>query len=98
MITNVQTKIIELSSPVNDDKTKTLYEQIELREPLLMQVEQFFAVSAKESGLAGMRTLIALTGNISEQVVKNMAYTDFKKCQEYLLGFLNGTPSESGVS
>lgn len=96
MNTNVQTEVIELSSTITDDKTKTSYERVELREPLLLQVEQFYAVSKKDGGLAGMRTLVALVGNIPEQVVKNMAYGDFKKCQGYLLTFLDDTPSKNG--
>ncbi|MER0046507.1 phage tail assembly protein [Pectobacterium odoriferum] len=98
MNTDVQTEIIVLSSKITDDKTKMSYEQVELREPLLVQVEQFYAVSKKDGGLAGMRTLVALVGNISEQVVKNMAYSDFKKCQGYLIAFLDDTPSTNGGS
>ncbi|MEI7174841.1 phage tail assembly protein [Pectobacterium carotovorum] len=98
MNTDVQTEVISLKSKITDDKTKTSYEQVELREPLLVQVEQFYAVSKNAGGLAGMRTLVSLVGNIPEQVVKNMAYSDFKKCQEYLIGFLDDTTSPNGES
>lgn len=83
-----KTKIIPLSKMLEDKTQKTAWEQIELREPVLLEVEQFYDKEAKASPLAAMRLLISLVSGVPESVLGRMAFTDYQECEEYLLGFL----------
>lgn len=83
-----KTKVITLSKMLEDKTQKTGWEQIELREPALIEVEQFYEKEAKASPLAAMRLLISLVSGIPESVLGPMAFTDYRACEGYLLGFL----------
>ncbi|HGM7154179.1 TPA: phage tail assembly protein [Serratia marcescens] len=90
------------------DKTKTIvlskalemanirYESIELKEPALAEVEQFYETQRSKNGMAAMKLLLALNSGITEKVLSGMAYTDYKKCEDYLMSFLTFDPSADG--
>ncbi|MCP1629617.1 hypothetical protein J2T25_002568 [Citrobacter amalonaticus] len=81
-------KIIPLAVPLEDQAEKTRYEQLELKAPTLSQAEQFYEKQAASTSLAAMRLLIALVSGTRESVLQPMDFIDFRKCEEYLLGFL----------
>lgn len=83
-----KTTVIPLSKVLEDKAQKTAWEQIELREPALLEVEQFYDKEAKSSPLAAMRLLISLVSGIPESVLGRMAFTDYRACEGYLVGFL----------
>ncbi|WP_252120454.1 phage tail assembly protein [Symbiopectobacterium purcellii] len=83
-----KTKIIPLSKPLDDKTQKTAWEQIELREPALLEVEQFYDKQTKSSSLAAMRLLISLVSGVPESALGRMAFTDYRECEGFLLGFL----------
>lgn len=83
-----KTKTITLSKMLEDKTQKTAWEQIDLREPALIEVEQFYDKQVKTSSLPAMRLLISLVSGIPESVLGRMAFTDYQQCEEYLLGFL----------
>ncbi|EFE7939895.1 phage tail assembly protein [Escherichia coli] len=85
-------KIISLAVPLEDAPQKTRYEQLELKAPTLSQAEQFYEKQAASTSLAAMRLLIALVSGTRESVLQPMDFIDFRKCEEYLLGFLTWKP------
>ncbi|MBI0554554.1 phage tail assembly protein [Pectobacterium parmentieri] len=85
-------KIIPLAVSIEDTVQKIIYEQLELKAPVLAQVEQFYEAQAKVSAIAAMRLLTSLTSSVPESILKKMDYVDFRKCEEYLLGFLTWKP------
>ncbi|MCU1787757.1 phage tail assembly protein [Pectobacterium polaris] len=89
-------KIIPLAVSIEDTAQKIVYEQLELKAPVLAQVEQFYEVQSKGTAIAAMRLLISLVSSVPESILKKMDYVDFLECQEYLLGFLTWKPSEIG--
>ncbi|QTL41021.1 phage tail assembly protein [Xenorhabdus budapestensis] len=94
-----KTKVITLSKPIESNGGKEVYTEIHLREPCLIEVEQFYEAQAKNpnSSLPAMRLLIALVSAVPETVLKKMAISDFNQCREYLLVFLSGNlDSNSG--
>ncbi|PHM22918.1 phage tail assembly protein [Xenorhabdus budapestensis] len=93
-----KTKVITLSKPIESNGGKEIYPEIHLREPCLIEVEQFYEAQAKNpnSSLPAMRLLIALVSNIPESILKKMAITDFNVCREFLTNFLVYTPSGDG--
>ncbi|TDB43324.1 phage tail assembly protein [Photorhabdus luminescens] len=91
------TKTIVLNTPIESNDGKVRYEQIDLKEPVLIQVEQFYEAQNKSNhSIAAMRLLISLVSSIPESVLKKMAISDFHKCQEFLLGFLDSKRSIAG--
>ncbi|WP_338803575.1 phage tail assembly protein [Xenorhabdus griffiniae] len=93
-----KTKIVQLSKLIESNNGKEFYEEIHLREPALIEVEQFYEAQSKNahSILPAMRLLIALVSGVPESVLKKMAISDFNVCREFLMGFLVYTPSEVG--
>ncbi|MDE1494894.1 phage tail assembly protein [Xenorhabdus bovienii] len=91
-----KTKVIRLSTPIEDNAQKIIYEEIHLREPALFDVEQFYEMDRKSNPLAAMRLLIALVSPVPETVLKKMAITDFRECEAFLTDFLAYTPSNNG--
>ena len=87
-----RTKIIVLTTPLEDVAQKTRYEQLELKAPTLSQAEQFYEKQAASTSLAAMRLLIALVSGTRESVLQPMDFLDFRKCEEYLLSFLTWKP------
>ncbi|CDH24977.1 phage tail assembly protein [Xenorhabdus bovienii] len=73
-----KTKVIRLSTPIEDNAQKIIYEEIHLREPALFDVEQFYEMDRKSNPLAAMRLLIALVSPVTETVLKKMAISDFR--------------------
>lgn len=91
-----KTKVIQLVKQIESNDGKEVYQEIHLREPVLIEVEQFYEMDKKSNPLAAMRLLIALVSPVPETVLKKMAITDFRKCEEFLTGFLAYTPSNNG--
>ncbi|MBK0004381.1 phage tail assembly protein [Erwinia sp. S38] len=89
-----QTKSIPLSKPL--ELANVRYEQIDLKEPVLSEVEQFYELQRSKNGMAAMKLLIALNSGLTEKVLGGLAYTDYRKCEDYLMGFLTFNPSETG--
>nr|WP_222941839.1 phage tail assembly protein [Xenorhabdus indica] len=87
-----------MSKPIESNGGKEVYEEIHLREPALIEVEQFYEAQSKNSHsiLPAMRLLIALVSGIPETVLKKMAISDFNICREFLTSFLVYAPSNSG--
>ncbi|WP_337927187.1 phage tail assembly protein, partial [Xenorhabdus griffiniae] len=73
---------------------KITYEELHLREPCLIEVEQFYDAQAKNlnSSLPAMRRLIALVSGATETALNRMSISDFNQCREFLLVFLSGKP------
>lgn len=93
-----KTKVIPLSKMLEDKTQKAAWEQIELREPVLLEVEQFYDKEAKSTVISAMRLLISLVSGIPESVLGRMAYSDYKQCEEFLMGFLAYSSSKGGGS
>ncbi len=83
------TKTIILSKALESNDGKIRYEEINLPEPVLIEVEQFYDVQNKATNsLPGMRRLICLVSEIPETELKKMAITDYKQCRDFLTPFL----------
>lgn len=89
---------VTLRRPLEDTSGNIRYESVTLTEPALMQVEQFYDIQKKSNTLAAMRLLVSLVSGVPEGIIRRMMYTDFRRCEEYLLGFLTWTPSDGGGS
>ena len=85
-----RTKVIPLIKPLVDEAQKTRYEQLEA--PTLSQAEQFYEKQTSSTSLAAMRLLILLVTDTRESVLQPMDFIDFRKCEEFLLGFLTWKP------
>ncbi|XTZ40073.1 phage tail assembly protein [Salmonella enterica] len=85
-------RIVTLTVPLEDPAQKMRYDTLELRAPTLSQAEQFYEKQAASTSLAAMRLLIALVSGVRESVLAPMDFLDFRKCEEYLLGFLTWKP------
>ncbi len=88
-----RSKTITLVKPISDNSGKQTWEAVDLSEPTLLQVQQFYDEQAKAGALSAMGLLIALLASVPREVVKKMAFTDYKSCEVYLLGFLNYSPT-----
>ncbi|KEA54677.1 hypothetical protein DT73_00495 [Mangrovibacter sp. MFB070] len=92
-------KEIPLDVPFEDATQNIRYESLTLRAPTLSQAEQFYEKQVAKTSLAAMRLLIALTsGGIPESVLQKMDFIDFRKCEDFLMGFLTWRSSPSGKS
>ncbi|CFQ94684.1 bacteriophage protein [Yersinia frederiksenii] len=87
-----RSKTISLVKPISHEATKTTYEVIELCEPTLLQVQQFYDEQTKTGSLSGMGLLIALVSGVPREAIKKMAFTDYKTCEVYMMGFLAYSP------
>ncbi|PCQ37213.1 hypothetical protein CQA26_15425 [Providencia rettgeri] len=97
MVEIEKVKVHTLNTPLESNDGSIRYEQITLKEPVLIQVEQFYAEQAKSSSsLPAMRLLIVLVSDIPDPVIKKMAITDFAVCRDYLQSFLEYKPSLTG--
>ncbi|MFC2827373.1 phage tail assembly protein [Providencia sp. 2024EL-00606] len=92
-----KSKTFTLNTAIESNDGSNRYETIDLKEPVLFQVEQFYAEQAKSpSSLPAMRLLIVLVSGIPDPVIKKMSITDFAICRDYLQRFLAFNPSELG--
>lgn len=91
-----RTAVIPLSVPLASDALKQTWDSLALKAPVLAQVEQFYDAQAKKGSLAAMRLLLALSSGVPESVLCSMDFIDYRKCEEYLLGFLSWKPSDAG--
>jgi len=74
------------------------YEHLDLKEPALAEVEQFYEMQRSKNGMAAMKLLLALNTGVTEKTLSGMAYTDYKKCEDFLMSFLTFDPSADGSS
>lgn len=66
-----KSKTFTLNTPIESNDGSTRYETINLKEPVLFQVEQFYAEQAKSpSSLPAMRLLIVLVSGIPDPIIK----------------------------
>lgn len=94
-----RTKTITLVKPISHEATKTTYEVIELSEPVLIQVQQFYDEQAKSGALSAMGLLIAMVSSVPREAIKKMAFTDYRACEVYMMSFLTYSPqAENGVT
>ncbi|CNL74156.1 phage tail assembly protein [Yersinia kristensenii] len=94
-----RTKTIPLVKPISHEATKTTYEVIELSEPVLIQVQQFYDEQTKSGSLSAMGLLISLVSGVPREAIKKMAFTDYKACEVYMMSFLAYSPQpESGAT
>ena len=88
-----RSKTIALVKPISHEATKTTYEVVELSEPVLLQVQQFYDEQAKSGSLSAMGLLISLVSNVPREAIKKMAFTDYKACEVYMMSFLTYSPA-----
>ncbi len=88
-----RSKIISLVKPIADNAGKQTWEQLELNEPTLLQVQQFYDEQNKKGALSAMGLLITLLTGVPREVVNKLAFTDYRDCEAFLLGFLNYSPT-----
>ncbi|ECA0402275.1 phage tail assembly protein [Salmonella enterica subsp. enterica serovar Newport] len=87
---------VTLRKPLEDESRNIRYETITLTEPVLMQVEQFYDMQKKSNALAAMRLLVSLVSGVPESIIRRLPYTEFRRCEEYMTGFLAWSPSGGG--
>ncbi|KAA0547759.1 phage tail assembly protein [Citrobacter braakii] len=85
-------KVIPLTVPLEDTAGKMTYQELTLKAPSLSQAEKFYEKQASSTSLAAMRLLIALVSGTRDSVLQPMDFIDFRKCEDYLLGFLTWKP------
>lgn len=85
-------KVIPLAVALEDTAEKITYQELTLKAPTLRQAEQFYEKQSSSTSLAAMRLLIALVSGTRESVLQPMDFIDFRKCEDYLLGFLTWKP------
>ncbi|QII37514.1 phage tail assembly protein [Rouxiella badensis] len=96
-ITQVEsTTVIVLPKALQDGKGEQNWAGIDLVEPCLDQVDQFYKTQTVKGGLVAMSTLIAEISGIPAQVINRLPFTDYKRCEGYMLGFLNFSPTTGG--
>lgn len=85
--------IIVLANQLQDSAGKSSWNSVDLSEPNLEQVDQFYKTQTAKGGLPAMSALIAELSGIAPEVINRLPYTDYKSCEAYLLGFLNYSPT-----
>ncbi|MFZ1871729.1 MAG: phage tail assembly protein [Chania sp.] len=93
-----KTKTITLQTPLESAGGKLVYTELELKEPVLIQAEQFYERREQKGPLNAMRLLISLVSGVPETPLANMQFTDYKRCEAYMLVFLGFDPSTDGNS
>ncbi|WP_199639603.1 phage tail assembly protein [Serratia sp. PAMC26656] len=91
-----KTKTIVLSHALTVADTR--YEHLDLKEPALAEVEQFYDIQSAKNSMAAMKLLIALNSGVTEKALGAMAFTDYRKCEGFLMSFLTYDPSTDGNS
>lgn len=89
---------ILLNKPLTDASGKLVWEAVELHEPALIEVSQFFDEQKKNGALSAAGLLISLLSGIPPTVVKRLPFASFKQCEAFLLTFLNFKPEEDETS
>jgi len=92
-----RSKTIILVKPISDNSGKQTWKSIDLHEPALAEVQQFQDEGKKGDPLNAMALLITLLSGIPREVIKKLAFTDYKACEVYLLGFLMYSPTVETV-
>lgn len=93
-----KTKSITLSKKLEMAGGVMVYESLDLKEPVLAQVEQFYECQRNKNSMAAMKLLISLVSTVPESALGNMSFTDYRECEDYLLGFLTYKTSMGGNS
>ncbi|MGC6386575.1 phage tail assembly protein [Ewingella sp. S1.OA.A_B6] len=93
-----KTITIPLDKPLTDASGKLSWEAVELHEPALIEVSQFFDEQKKNGALSAAGLLISLLSGIPTTAVKRLPFSSFKQCEAFILTFLNFKPEESDPS
>lgn len=88
--------VIVLPKALEDGKGEQRWLGIDLCEPCLDQVDKFYKTQTVKGGLAAMSALITEISGIPSQVINRLPFTDYKRCEGYMLGFLNFSPTAGG--
>lgn len=81
---------ITLAKPITDNATKQEWAEITLKEPVLIQVEQFQdKLRSTNNSVTATRLLISLVSGVPENALKYMLLSDFKKCDSWLNRFFS---------
>lgn len=88
--------VIVLSKLLEDSKSQQSWSGIDLFEPTLEQVDQFYKAQTAKGGLTAMSALVSELSGIAPEVINRLPFTDYKRCEGYLLGFLNYSPAMEG--
>lgn len=81
---------IPLGKPITDNATKQEWAEITLKEPVLIQVEQFQdKLRNTNNSVTATRLLISLVSGVPENALKYMLLSDFKKCDAWLNRFFS---------
>lgn len=91
-------RTVQLTKNLELPGGKVVYDVLELKEPVLVQAEQFYERREQKGALSAMKLLISLVSGVPEGPLSNMLFTDYKQCEAYLLGFLAFDPSKDGSS
>lgn len=84
---------ILLPQLIEDSKSQQSWSGIDLCEPTLQQVDDFYKAQSAKSTLVAMAALISDLSGIAPAVINRLPFTDYKRCEGYLLGFLNYSPT-----
>lgn len=87
-----KTRTIALETSISTNDGKQTWQAVELKEPTLLQVKQFYDEQKKSETLNAMGLVISLISGIPREVVNKLGFTDYKECEEYLLSFLTYSP------
>lgn len=81
---------LNLIKPLKSADGKETYNSFILNEPSFSQVEQFYHEQAKNGNMSAMGVLISLLSEplVPLNIVQTMNYRDYRKAEQYLLGFL----------
>ena len=85
--------VILLPQLLEDSKGQQSWNGIDLCEPTLQQVDDFYKEQSAKSALVAMAALISDLSGIAPAVINRLPFTDYKRCEGYLLGFLNYSPT-----
>jgi len=88
--------VIVLPKALEDGKGEQRWLGIDLCEPCLDQVDKFYKTQTVKGGLVAMSALITEISGIPSQVINRLPFTDYKRCEGYMLGFLNFSPMAGG--
>ncbi|MEP8861368.1 phage tail assembly protein [Enterobacter asburiae] len=81
---------LTLIKPLKSADGKETYNSFVINEPSFTQIEQFYHEQSKNGNMAAMGLLISLLSDplVPLNVIQGMNYRDYRKAEQYLLGFL----------
>lgn len=81
---------LNLIKPLQSADGKEVYNSIVIKEPSFIHIEQFYNEQSKNGNMSAMGLLISILSEplIPMNVVKGMNFRDYRKVEQYLVGFL----------